>query len=135
MIERLHEHMLQELRQNARNETVFVLLALGMNLLLVSVNSALAGSDSPTDRCVFVVLILLAVVINGIALIGLRRGEKIKATLLRGLLRLYTDQGIERYYNSALLSSYSSRYRLYQIGILATGLAGLLIPLIVMFGD
>lgn len=43
MIERVHEHLIGELRQNTRTDTIFVLTALILNLVVLAANSAIAG--------------------------------------------------------------------------------------------
>ncbi len=45
MIERVHEHLLGELRQNTRTDTVFVLTAILLNLMVLGVNSAVGSMD------------------------------------------------------------------------------------------
>jgi O-antigen/teichoic acid export membrane protein len=46
MIERVHEHLTGELKQNARTDTVFVLAAILLNLVLLGINSSVAGEDA-----------------------------------------------------------------------------------------
>ena len=48
MIERVHEHLLGELKQNTRTDTVFVLTAILLNLMVLGVNSAVGSMDGMT---------------------------------------------------------------------------------------
>ena len=48
MIERVHEHLLGELKQNTRTDTVFVLTAILLNLLVLGVNSVVGSIDGTT---------------------------------------------------------------------------------------
>ncbi len=43
MIERVHEHIITELQQNTRTDTIFILTAIILNLLALGVNSGVAG--------------------------------------------------------------------------------------------
>ncbi len=55
-----------------------------------------------------------------------------RAKLLNGLLKMYKDQGVEGYYDSSLLSNYNTRYNLFMLVVLFTGLVALVIPFIVL---
>ena len=48
MIERVHEHLLGELKQNTRTDIVFVLTAILLNLLVLGVNSAVGSMEDMT---------------------------------------------------------------------------------------
>ncbi len=45
MIERVHQHLTGELRQNTRTDTIFIITALILNLVILAVNSNIAGGD------------------------------------------------------------------------------------------
>ena len=51
--------------------------------------------------------------------------------LLDGLLKMYKDQGVEGYYDSSLLSDYATRYNLFMLAVLFTGLVAIIIPFII----
>ena len=51
--------------------------------------------------------------------------------LLDGLLKMYKDQGVEGYYDPSLLSDYKTRYNLFMITVLFTGLVAIIIPFII----
>ena len=44
MIERVHEHIIDELRTNTRTDTIFVLTAIALNLLTLGINSGVAAA-------------------------------------------------------------------------------------------
>ena len=48
MIERVHEHLLGELRQNTRTDTIFILVALLLNAAILGTNSAVGSSGETT---------------------------------------------------------------------------------------
>ncbi|MBM3214207.1 hypothetical protein FJZ36_04750 [Candidatus Poribacteria bacterium] len=132
MLDRLHEHIVQELQQNARSESIFVLTAIALNLITVGVNSGLASDMTVRTVAVLVVTVSLVVVVNMVALMGLLRGRDSKTRLLNGLLKMYRDQNIAEYYDGGLLDDYRMRYRLLVVGVLATGAASILIPAVIL---
>jgi len=133
IIERLHEHIVEELQQNSRSEVVFVGVAIALNLVTMAVNSGLASADDSTSaRPVLVVIMALVLVVNQVVVAGLRKGAEIKTKLLNGLVRMYQDEKVADYYDLTLLDAYKSRFRQYLIGVLATGVASFVVPIIVL---
>jgi hypothetical protein len=132
MIERVHDHLLQELNTNTRTDTVFVLTAILLNLLTLGVNSGVASGDSSgTQTVVMFALASLLIVVNLVAEIGLIRGRQSRAKIINGLLKMYKDQGVDGYYDPTLLGDYRTRYSLFILAVLCTGLVGLIIPFVV----
>jgi len=133
MIERLHEHIVQELQQNGKSETVFVGMAVTLNLLTTGINSGLASAkDSNVATAVLVVTLALVIVVNWVAFSGLSKGRKAKIKLLTGLMKMYQDQNVAQYYDASLLNDYKARFTQYLIGVIATGAASFAIPLIIL---
>ena len=132
MIERVHEHIISELQQNARTDTIFVLTAIVLNLISLAVNSALgaSGNNDSTATIVMFTFVALILVVNFVAEIGLIRGKQMRAKLLGGLLKMYKDQGVEGYYDTSLMGDYGTRYNLFMLTVLFTGLIALIIPFI-----
>lgn len=132
MIERVHEHIISELGANTRTDTIFVLTAIILNLITLGVNSGIAsGEPSATTTIVMFAFVALIVVINFVAEIGLIRGRLMRKKLLTGLLKMYKDQGVEGYYDQSLLSDYRTRYNLFMLTVLFTGLLAIIIPFII----
>ena len=131
MIERVHEHIINELQQNARTDTVFILTAILLNLLTLGINSGVASdSDSgATMTIVFTTFIILVLVVNFVVVIGLQKGKQTRIKLINGLLRMYKDQGVEGYYDASLISNYSTRYNLFLLVVIFTGLIAIVVPL------
>ena len=130
MIERVHEHMITELQQNTRTDTVFILTAILLNLLALGINSAVAsGSDKDaTTWIVFFTFVCLVIVVNFVVVIGLLRGKEARIKLTNGLLRMYKDQGVEGYYDASLVSNYSTRYNLFLLAVVVIGLIAIVVP-------
>ena len=135
MIERVHQHIITELQQNARTDTIFVLTAILLNLLTLGINSAIAsgGDKDTTTWTVFFTFVCLLIVVNFVAEIGLLKGKQTRTKLINGLLKMYRDQGVEGYYDASLLSNYNTRYNLFLLTVVFTGLIAIVVPLILIF--
>ncbi|MFC2002494.1 hypothetical protein ACFLV4_00900 [Chloroflexota bacterium] len=135
MIERVHEHIIRELQQNSRADTIFILTAILLNLITLGVNSGVAsGRDKDaTTWIVFFTFLSLLIVVNFVVEIGLIKGKQTRITLINGLLKMYKDQGVDGYYDESLLNNYSLRYNLFMIAVVFTGLIAMVVPLILMF--
>jgi len=134
MIERVHEHIIAELQQNTRTDTIFILTAIILNLLTLGINSAVASGSShdATTWIVFFTFICLVIVINFVSEIGVLKGKQTRIKLINGLLKMYKDQGVEGYYDASLLSSYATRYNLFILVVVVTGLIAIIVPLILI---
>lgn len=134
MIERVHEHILIELQQNTRTDVIFIITAILLNLLTLGVNSAVAsGSNQDATRwIVFFTFISLLIVVNFVTELGLIKGKQTRAKLLEGLLKMYKDQGVEGYYDASLLSNYNTRYNLFLLTVVFTGLIAIFVPLVLI---
>jgi len=132
MIQRVHEHIISELGANTRTDTIFVLTAIFINLITLGINSGIASSEpSATNTIVMFTIVALIVVVNFVAELGLIRGRQMRKKLLSGLLKMYKDQGVEGYYDPSLLSDYRTRYNLFMLTVLFTGLVAIVIPFVI----
>jgi hypothetical protein len=100
MLERLHQHIVEELGQSSRTDTVFVVAAVLINLLLAGINAA--NNELGLASISFG---LLTLVVNFVALLGLCKGQETRQLLLESLLKLYRDQNVEGYYPVQLLGN------------------------------
>jgi hypothetical protein len=132
MIEQVHNHIISELQQNARTDTVFILAAILLNLVSLGINSAIA-SNSRTQTNLFIVmfiLVALVLVVNFIVIFGLLKGKQTRFKLISGLLKMYKDQNVDGYYDSTLLINYNVRYNLFIFAVVFTGAIAIAIPFI-----
>lgn len=136
MIERVHEHIITELQQNTRTDTIFILAAILLNLLALGVNSAVAlGSNKDaTTWVVFFTFVCLVIVVSFVVEVGLLKGKQTRIKLINGLLKMYKDQGVEGYYDESLLSNYALRYNLFLFVVVFTGLIALVVPTVLIIG-
>ena len=134
MIERVHEHIIAELQQNARTDTVFILASILLNLLALGVNSAIASGSNKdgTTWLVFFTFICLVIVISFVSEIGLIKGRETRIKLIGGLLKMYQDQKVDGYYDASLLSNYATRYNLFLFAVVFTGLIAIIVPTVLM---
>ena len=134
MIERVHEHIVAELQQNARTDTIFILAAILLNLLALGVNSLVAsqGENDATMWIVFFTFVCLVIVVNFVAELGLIKGRQTRVKLLNGLLKMYKDKEVDGYYDASLLSNYNTRYNLFLLAVVVTGLVALVVPLVLI---
>ena len=135
MIERVHEHIIAELQQNTRTDTIFILTAILLNLLALGINSAVASNSDrdATTWIVFFTFVALVIVVNFVVEIGLIKGKQTRIKLINGLLKMYKDQGVEGYYDASLLSNYTTRYNLFMLVVIFTGLISIIVPFVLLF--
>jgi len=133
MIEQVHKHITSELQQNTRSDTIFIITAIFLNLLALGINASVAeGSRDETDLfIVMFVIVALVVVVNLIVILGLIKGKQTRSKLIGGLLRMYKDQNVEGYYDTSLLINYNTRYNLFILAVVFTGVVAIAIPFII----
>lgn len=133
MIEKMHDHIISELGQNTRTDTIFVLTAILLNLIILAVNSSFVVNSR--DQTPFLILMFifvgLLIVINAVAIIGLTRGKQTRSKLLNGLMSMYQDQNVDKYYDATLVGNYNTRYNLFILVVVCTGLIAIVVPFVV----
>ena len=132
MIDRVHQHIVSELQQGARTDTVFVVIAVLLNLLMLGISSGIAegSAEDGTTTGVLGLFMALTVVVNVVAVFGLLKGKETRARLIGGLLKLYADQHVDGYYDPALLRNYGTRYYLFILTIVCMGIVAIAVPLL-----
>jgi len=132
MIEHVHNHITSELNQNTRTDTIFILTSILLNLITLSVNSGMV-KDSRTNTSTLIVMFVfvgLIVLINLVVVIGLMKGKQTREKLLSGLLMMYKDKEVDKYYDVTLLSNYNLRYNLFIMVVVFTGIIATVVPFI-----
>jgi len=135
VIQKVHEHIVEELKTNTKTDTIFILTAIFLNLISLGVNAGVASgseySEDATPTIVMFTFVALIIVINIVAEIGLIRGRQTRTKLINGLIKMYKDNGVDGYYDMSLLDAYKTRYNLFMLVVLFTGLVALIIPFII----
>jgi len=132
MLREIHEHVVAELQQAARVDTVFVVTAVIFNLVVMGINWGVASEQGeagypPENDFILVLLIVATLLVNTFAVRALLAGSDTRRKLLNGLVLMYQDNQVDKYYDTSLLDTYGTRYKLF-VAVLAI-LAGLAIVL------
>ena len=113
--ERMQEQITIELEQSARTDATVVRTAIGLNVLLLAVNSAIAGWAGSEDSVgaammILIVLIAVVIVINWVISRALAKGKERRVKLTGALTKLFGEEGMEEIYDSSLIEGYKTRY-------------------------
>ena len=132
MIEHVHKHITSELQQNTRTDIIFILSAIVLNLVSLAVNAGMA-QNSRTNNALLIAMFLfvvLVVLVNIVVIFGLIKGKQTREKLIRGLLTMYKDQQVDKYYDESLMSNYSVRYNLFIMVVVCTGIIAIAVPFV-----
>ncbi|MEI6888244.1 MAG: hypothetical protein ACOYM0_03795 [Bacteroidales bacterium] len=132
MLEHLHNHITKELEQNTKTDTIFILTAIILNLITLAVNSGMV-EKSRTEKSslmVMFIFVVLIIVVNLVVVIGLLKGRQTRVKLTNGLIAMYRDQNVSKYYDETLLANYNVRYNLFLMVVVCTGLIASVVPFI-----
>ena len=132
MIEHVHTHIISEMNQNSKTDTIFVLTAIILNLITLAVNSGFS-QKSRTDNSTLIIMfvfVALIILVNLVVVIGLIKGKQTKEKLLTGLINMYRDQNVDKYYDVSLLGNYNIRYNLFIMVVVFTGIIATVVPFI-----
>lgn len=132
MIEHVHNHITSELQQNTRTDIIFIMAAIFLNLITLAINSGIV-EKSRTDGTMLLVMFIfvgLLVLVNIVVIFGLLKGKQTRVKLLNGLLSMYRDQNVDKYYDETLLSNYSIRYNLFIMVVVCTGIIAVVVPFV-----
>lgn len=132
MLEHVHNHINSELQQNTKTDTIFIIAAILLNLIALSVNAGMAEESRNKENLLIVMFLFVAliIVVNIVVIFGLLKGKQTRTKLLKGLMRMYKDEGVEKYYDSSLLTNYSTRYNLFIMVVVFTGVIAVIVPFI-----
>ena len=138
MIEKVHQHIVNELQQSSRTDTIFVVTAVLFNLIVLAINSGVASSAASekansSDDFVLIVFIIMAIIENSIAIAALHTGKNTRNKLLQGLLTMYRDNEVDKYYDSSLLTNYNKRYFSFTAVIACLVIMSILVPVFIRF--
>ena len=86
--------------------------------------------EDQTLLLVMVLFVALLILLNIVVILGLLKGKQTRSKLLNGLIHMYKDEGIEKYYDSSLMGNYDTRYNLFMMVVVLTGLMAIVVPFI-----
>ena len=138
MLTQVHDHIVSELGQSSRTDTIFVVTAIAFNLIVLAVNSAVSGAAAEGDNgsandVVLAAFIVMTLLINAISVVALRVGRRTRERLLNGLVAMYRDNDVAKYYDPSLVSNYGTRYNLFGAVIVTLAVTAIVVPLIIRF--
>ena len=136
MIEKVHQHIVEELQQSSRTDTIFVVSAVLFNLIMLGVNSGMATqavseNAKSSDDLLIVIFIVMTLITNFICISALSTGKNTRGKLLLGLLAMYKDNEVEQYYDPTLLTNYNKRYFLFTAVIICLAVTTIIVPIVV----
>lgn len=140
MLNQVHEHIVRELGESSRTDTIFVLTAIVFNLIVLAINfgvatEAAAEGETATYDIILAIFIVMTVLLNAVAMAALVVGRRTRRTLLNGLVEMYRDNDVDKYYEPSLISNYGVRYLLFA-GVVATlAVTAIVVPLIIRFTE
>jgi hypothetical protein len=132
MIEHVHNHITSELQQNTKTDIIFILSAIFLNLVSLGVNAGMAANSRTQDSLLIVMFlfVVLVILVNIVVIFGLIKGKQTREKLLNGLIAMYKDQQVDKYYDQSLLSNYSVRYNLFIMVVVCTGVIAIIVPFV-----
>ena len=147
MKEKIHEQITGELKETTRTDTLVVITAILLNLLILGINSGVAAAIrryewTEAEGNVYVgintnmilimlILIALVIVINVVVVRVLSRAKERRAKLTAGLLKMYQEEGMAQYYDPSIEKGYEARYNLFSVVVVSLGVVAILVPLVV----
>ncbi|MEN8116102.1 MAG: hypothetical protein ABFS16_03945 [Bacteroidota bacterium] len=130
MIEHVHNHITSELQQNTKTDIIFILSAIILNLIILAVNAGFVDKSRGDETYLIIMFLFVALLIllNLVVIFGLLKGKQTRAKLLNGLIKMYKDKDVDKYYDTSLLANYSTRYNLFMMVVILTGLISIVVP-------
>lgn len=133
MLGKVHDHILAEVNQGAQMDAILVVTTILFDLISLGINWAVASavhseSAASSARWIFPILVVATVAINAFAIRALLGGRGNRASLLGGLVQMYRDQQVDKYYDVALIESYGSRYESFAAVLTVLGLLAIAVP-------
>jgi hypothetical protein len=132
MIEHVHNHITSELQQNTKTDIIFILTSIFLNLITLAINSGISSGSrtDPASLTVMYAFVVLIILVNIVVVIGLLKGKQTREKLLNGLISMYKDQNVDKYYDTTLLGNYDLRYNLFILVVVFTGVIAMIVPFI-----
>lgn len=132
MIEHVHNHITSELQQNTKTDIIFILSAIMLNLIILAVNAGFVNQSRGDNTYLLIMFLFVAllVLLNLVVIFGLLKGKQTRAKLLNGLIKMYQDEKVDKYYDTSLLGNYNTRYNLFMMVVVLTGLIAIVVPFV-----
>jgi hypothetical protein len=76
---------------------------------------------------------IMTLVVNFIVIKALMTGKNTRGKLLQGLVLMYQDNQVDKYYDASLLTNYDKRYFSFTVVILSIAFTSIVVPLVIRF--
>jgi len=135
MLKEIHGHIVNELQQNSKTDTIFVVAAVLFNLVVLGINWGVAheasrGNNTGSNDFILGLLIFGTILINIFATRALMAGRTSREKLLQGLKLMYQDNDVAKYYDDDLIGTYHARYTLFTLVLAVLAAISIVVPLI-----
>ncbi len=136
MLKEVHQHLVQELQQSSKTDTVFVVAAVLFNLAVLGINWGVAQPNGreqihpPQDDIILSILIASTILINLFVTRAMFTGRDTRTKLLSGMVRMYKDNKVDQYYDESLLRAYGFRYKLFIAVLIILATIAIVVPLL-----
>ena len=137
MLGQVHDHIVRELSESSRTDTIFVLTAIIFNLIVLGINSGVSTAATEEEGAavtydlLLAVFIAMTVLLNIVAVTALIMGRRNRLILISGLVSMYRDNEVDKYYDPSLVSNYGVRYLLFAGVISTLAITSIIAPLII----
>ena len=74
----------------------------------------------------------LLILLNLVVIFGLLKGKQTRSKLIKGLMEMYEDENVSKYYDASLLSNYNTRYNLFMMVVVLTGIIAIVVPFVML---
>ena len=149
MKDRLHGEISAELEQTTKTDKTTVIVAIVLNIVFLLANMAFAsgawsthgdyrdnGSFTTSTEfsfslfAAFLILLGVTIVFDFFVVRALSKGVERRVKLTEGLVKMYQEEGLDKYYDPAIIQGYQSRYSLYKNIVIILGVLATAIPLV-----
>ena len=149
MKDRLHGEISAELEQTTKTDKTTVVVAIVLNIVFLLANMAFASAAWSTNYdyrndgsfttstefnfslfAAFLILLGVTIVFDFFVVRALSKGVERRVKLTEGLVKMYQEEGLDKYYDPAIIQGYQSRYGLYKNIILIMGVLAVAVPLV-----
>lgn len=127
MLKEMHEHLLKELEQNKQVNTIFLILGIVFNLMMLAINSA---AQSSKDNSFIIIFFVLGIIVSSIAIIILYKNMQTRNKITNGLYMMYENNNVSKYYDKSIMKNENTNSKLEIAVIIVTCVTSIIIPIL-----
>jgi hypothetical protein len=143
----LHQQISQELMQTTRLDTRIAVIAIVISLILFtvamifaegttgSITGILGGIKAHVLNTAPIIImfisILATVAVIWYSVTTLLNNKKQRAKFNQGLVKLYKDEDVDKYYDGSIFKGYETRYNLFVVILISVGAVSIIAPLVI----